>query len=820
MIKKITFFAAIFCLIFSNLAFAQTENPYQDFNPEFLKSNKDYVRNFAPNNFSEKILYACMQDIVNAARSQYAFLPAMKTDVRLDSTALYQAVYQADKEEKTIEGIAPYRTTEQRLKKYGLGTHGKELASKAKATLGDKDYCYYDVCLELIRPILKNAKTAAVLLDRQYTYLGFGYEFDQYMKSIYASYILANDRTFNYGKPKQLSKDLPYTRTKLGLADYDEQLCKKCMTDKGLELLSECISVKDGVVYFSYDDNKVIKRLIGKEGDAIVLDFVQHSQYDCEGTDNVDQDRPNHGYMTKNITFEDILNENQATGKKTTKLLSPIAEIPAEIPDDAEIDINIIIIKDGKYVCRNILKKQVECKNATYTEPMYFTKDVTTIKPKGEWVPVAESNTLTLVVPFEDKKYDLTFADVEPYLTALNEPAFSVEKVEITVSNSLNYSGDATMQKNQEKRGKSLTNAFKQQYAGQNFEVSVKYDDGWEAFKKDIVKHPEYGDLALGTKSQAVSKLKANGSAVAKAIDNDILKKERCAIITMHIQYKVDGENEQEFAVAKFNRALAAKNYGLAMAIQQYMMQEVEAKRYNSMAAAHLEIPNGKAYQPFLMNRLYMLSVADGGVDVRTATDMIDVAKLDNTNQAAQFNDAVAKVVSATPFADLNDISIRQANIDRLYTLQQLPQEQVNNLNMELQFQIIDYLKTIPATTESATLLDNTYAKIKAIRNPVMSSWKNAYKLASIFVKNGDYVYAVSLMEPFINDKTISEDFLFSFISLSAVREELYMSGNMSAAVKLAADRAPARLCGLFDKLPIVIFDNQDVKKVVCKTCR
>ena len=792
MMKKLFLLAVLSCFIFSNLCNAQTENPYENFNPEALKSNKNYVKNFAPNNFSHKILYECMVDMVNAAREQYAFQPAMKTDIRLDSTAAYQAIYEASKEEKTVEGLAPYRTTEQRLKKYGLGTCGKELVSKAKATLGDKDYCYYDVCLELIKPILKNAKTAAVLLDRQYTYIGFGYEFDKYMKSIYASYIMANDRTFNNGKPRQLSKDLPYTRTKLGLAGYDDQLCKKCMTEKGLEMLSECLSVKDGVVYFSHDDNKTVKRLIGKEGDAIVLDFVQHSQYECDGVNNVDHDRPNHGYMTKIITFQDILDENQAPGKKTTKLLSPIAEVPQEIADDAEYDINIIIVKDGKYVCRNVLKKKIECKNANYTEPLYFAKDVNTVKPAGEWVPVAESNTLTLTIPFEDKKYDLTAADIELYLLALNEPAFVVESAEMVVGNSLNFSGDATAQKNQERRGKSLTNALQQQFKDKAFEVKVSYNDGWEQFQKDIANHPTYGEMAIGTKAQAVSKLKANGGKIAKELDADYLKQERCAVITLHIRYKVDGDNEQTFAVTKFNRALAAKNFGLAMAIQQYMIKEVEAKHYNAQAAVRQEIP----------------------------TEMLDVTKLDNTNQIAQYNDAVAKVASGAAFADLNDINIRQANIDRLYVLKDIPQEQVNNLNMEFQFQIIDYLKSAPATTEGTTLLDNTYAKIKAIRNPVMSSWENAYKLASIFVKNDDYVYAVSLMEPFLNEPSISNDFLFSFISLMAVREELYMSGNMTLAVKLASERDAARLCGLFDKLPIVIFDNEEVKSIVCKTCK
>src|SRR5574344_763663 len=291
MIKKFNLLTAIFILIMSNLSFSQVENPYLNFNPERLKSNKNYTKNFNPSNFDHKILYGCMQAMVNAAREDYSFAPAMKTDIVLDSVAIMQADYQAFKEEKTIENVSPYRTTEQRLRKFRLSERGTELASKAKATLGEVEYSYYDVCFELIKPILKNMKTAVVLLDRQYTYLGFGYAFDQYMKSVYCSFILGNDRIFNPGKPEAISRELPYTKTKMGLQPFDAQLCRRCMTDLEIETLADGISVKDGVVYFSHNDFKALRRIIGKEGDAIVLDFVQHSQYECKQTNNMDNDR-------------------------------------------------------------------------------------------------------------------------------------------------------------------------------------------------------------------------------------------------------------------------------------------------------------------------------------------------------------------------------------------------------------------------------------------------------------------------------------------------------------------------------------------------
>ena len=819
--KKIVFLLfAIFVLIFSNLSFAQTENPYQNFNPEQLKSNKDYVKNFAPNNFRHAILYNCFQDMVNAARAQYAFCPAMKTDIRLDSAATMQAEFQASKEEKTIENISPYRTTAQRLRKYGLGTIGTELASKAKATLGTAEYSYYDLCLELIRPILKNQKTASVLLDRQYTYLGFGYEFDKYMKNTYVSLILANDRTFNEGRVIGIVKDLPYTRSKMGLQGYDEQLCRKCMTDKNLEILSECISVKDNTVYFSHDDLKALRRIIGKEGDAIVLDFVQHSQYRCDGTDQVDHDKPNHGFMTKIITYEQMLSDNQSAGKKSSKLLAPIATVPEEIPDDSEYDINIIIVKDGKYVCRSVVKKSVEFKNAAYKEKMFFLKDDISIKPAGEWVPAPEQHTIELVIPFEDKKFDYTPTDLAPFLNSINEPAFTIDKIEVVATNSLNFLGDANAQKNQKRRAESIVKALKAHYANPNLPTSISYDDSWELFKKDVVYDEVYYDLTLMSKQEAANALKADGGKVAKILEPKFLKNHRFAKLVITITYKVDEENEQDFVVTKFNRTVAAKQWPLAMAIQQYMMKRVEAKKYNIRSVSGQEIPNRKECQALLINKAYMQNVLEGDLTDHCAQAMIEACKLNVTTPVAQFNKVTAEVAAAVPIVDNADLANRQAAIDKLYTLAQLPQDQVNNLNMEFQFQALDYLKKQPATTENITLTDNTYTKIKEIRNPKMSSWQNAYKLASVFAKNGDYVYAVSLMEPFLDEPKISNDFLFSFISMAAVREEMYMSGNFAKAVQKAAEKDPTRLCNLFDKLPIIIFDNKEVKKVLCKTCK
>ncbi|MCK9339186.1 MAG: hypothetical protein M0P38_04265 [Bacteroidales bacterium] len=817
--KKLGFVFAVFFLIMSNLCIAQVENPYADFNPESMKNVKNYAKNFNPSNFDHKILYACMQDMVNVARAQYSFAPAMKVDISLDSAAVMQADYQALTEEKSVENLPPYRTTEQRLRKFRFTDRGTELVSKAKATLGEAEYSYYDVCLELLKPVLKNVKTAEVLLDRKYSYLGFGYAFDQYMKSVYCSFILANDRTFNYGKPNAITRDLPYTKTRLGLQPFDAQLCRRCMTDLAVETLSECISIKDGVVYFTHNNSKELRRIIGKEGDAIVLDFVQHSQYPCGKSNDVDNDRPNHGFMTKTITYQYMLDNNQITDKKSTKLIAPIAAIPEEIPDNAEIDVNIIIIKDGKYVCRDILKKNVEYKNSDYTEKMFFLNDVTTIKPTGEWVPVAEDAVLKIKIPFEDKKYELTVNDITPYIESLDEPAYRINKIVITAYNSLELTNDAAAKKLQEKRAKSIAASLKAKYPSANFTVEIKYADTWQLFKKDLVYSEEYYDLTIMTMEDAIATLRRDKDKIAKILEADYLKKHRFAEIQMDVTYRIDGDYKQEFSVFKLNKSIASKNLPLAVAIQQYIAKQIESKEFSRKAVLQMEIPNKKEYQPLLMNKFYIQNIVDGKITDKNAADMLEVCKLNLTNNFALYNQVMCQVAGRAAFASIADITTRQAAIDKLYTIAILPKEEVNNLNLEFQFQIIDYLNTIPATMETATLLTATYLKIKEIRNPKLSSWRNAYKLASVFVKHGDYVYAVDLMEPFLSSPDISLDFLFSYISIAAVREELYLSANFSEAVKLAAEKDSARLCGLFDKLPIVVFDNKDVKTIICKTC-
>lgn len=815
MTKKIFLSFFVILLSISNLAYCQVGNPYLNFNPEKLKSQKEYTKNFNPGNFKSNVFYNCMIDMINLARAEYSFVDPLKTDKSMDECAQMQADYQALKDEKGVLNEPPYRTTFFRLKKYGLTYHAIELVSKAKATMGTQEYSYYDLCFELIKPILKNIKTANQLLDKQYTYIGFGYETDEYMRSMYISLILGNDLSFNPDAPDPMDKDVPFSKNKNGMTYYDEKVCNKCASDKNLEVLSDYIQVKDNEVFINCGDHKALKRLIGKEGDAIVLDFVQHSQYDCEGN-TIDNDRINRGFITKPILFEKMLADNTIKEKKSTKLYAKIADVPELIEDNADFDINIIVLKEEKYACRTIIKKAIECKKADYTAKINYKPDYETMKGTGDWVASAEEGTHTCKFALIDKKLTYTWSDLDSSIQAIDAPAYHINSIDIVAQNSINYSTDKTQIGNMKKRAESIKKTLEQQYPG--ITVNITYSDGWEDFKRDVNNHPDYYDLTLYTKEEAVRNLKANNSEIAKALEKDYLAKHRYIKLVLHVTYDVAGEQEEAFTVWKFNKAMTKKNYKLATSIENYMIKKVEAKEYGLEAVKNLKIPAKKDFQQLLNNKLYMQYFLASSLSDDLVAQMEKTAAYEPTNPIVMYNVVVGKVCH-TPISSLADITKTQAEIDKLYACPTLSKEDINNLNLEYQFKIIDYINNNPSTAEGAVVYNATFDKIKTITNKKLENWQNAYKLTSYFVKNHDYQYALSIMEPFLNDESISNDFLFSYISIAAHREESYMSSFFTHAVKMANDRAAARLCGLFDKLPICVFDNVEVKKLICKSC-
>ena len=805
-------------LFFNVLIVAQTENQYSKFDPVSLKENAKYTRNFAPNNYDEKILYQCFSDMVDLARAEFRYVPKMKHDISLDSVAQFQADFQASKDEKTLENNAPYKTTYFRLRKYGLAGNGEELVAKAKAYVGESEYSYYDLCLALIQSILKNVKTADVMLNEQYTYMGFGFNTDMAMKSMYTSLVLGNDRTFNNYKAAYNDKDVPYTKGQAGLKGYDEKICKKCATEPGLEMLSEWVSVnKNDEIYINCDNYKELKRLIGKEGDAIAIDIIQEGQYECDNL-QVDYDLYHRGTVTKPITFEKLLAANENANLKSGKLTAKIGTLPDNVDASKNLELAVLVLKEGNRVCRSVISKHIESKGADYTEKINFVKDMDGIKSTGEWAISPEDGTVSLSFPYDAKKVDYTAAGFGLDKKDPNLPPYKVNSVELISHISPDYYQDASYKAIQEKRAAAVKKDLQRYFPG--MDIKLVYDYCWDEFKEKVTQHEEYYDLSFKTLEEAAKELRLYNRYAAKVLDTNYLAPLRTMELRQSVTYYADSPSgEEAFALWKFNEAVKdPKKLGFAMSVENYILKQVENGKFSSSSLEKMEIPFKKEYQTLLNNKLYAQYYKSSKLTPAMAEQMTKIYNLNTNNQLLMYNTTVAEVLAAT-INSTADIAKTQASIDRLYSIPSIPKDRVNSLNLEYQFKVINYLDTMPASTETTALITSTYAKIKEIRNEKLDSWKNAFKLASYFNKRHDYMYSLSLMNPFLDDPTISEDFIFSYVSLAAHREETYLSGLFTKALGLAAERNSARLCGLIDKLPSCILENEEAKKIICKAC-
>ena len=367
--KKYFRLAIYIFLAFNHLGFSQTSNLYINMFTENSNKYSSFQKNFNPLKYDPKILKSCFVTMIDDIRNQLYGTMALKNEQMLDSVAQMQVDYQVEVDKLTDKNIAPYQYTRQRLQKYNFTAQGVEFVSKGKAHQGDKEYSYYDLCLELLRPLLKiTAGSTPEILSPQFTIYGFASGVNKNMGLVYISILLGNDRTiqvFNSLGSKQ--KDLPISKGSTGLQFYDDAICKKCATDPELEKISQMLYWNEyGFVYLQSDDAKGLKKILNKFGNTIVLDYIQKEQYNCRAP-QVDHNKPFRGIVSKPISIDKILSFNDSTDN-SNKFHNKIGNIPQQIELTKPIDINILFLSNKKNVCRTVIKKDLSYINVSDTK--------------------------------------------------------------------------------------------------------------------------------------------------------------------------------------------------------------------------------------------------------------------------------------------------------------------------------------------------------------------------------------------------------------------------------------------------------------------
>jgi len=163
------------------------------------------------------------------------------------------------------------------------------------------------------------------------------------------------------------------------------------------------------------------------------------------------------------------------------------------------------------------------------------------------------------------------------------------------------------------------------------------------------------------------------------------------------------------------------------------------------------------------------------------------------------------------------EMNTKMVIIDSLYNSEIDPKD-VNGLNLEFQFRVLDMYDSIPGSEQ---VIAETIERIKSFYNLKESTWQNSLKLAQIFMAHNDLKFATELLEPFIETENVDSELLFTFISVSAGVPEKQVSKLFPIALRKAKELDKKRYCSLFGapKLSFQVLDNPEVKKDYCDTC-
>ena len=791
---------------------AQQGNFYEDFNTSSLTTNEKYTWNFNPIEYDPSILISCIIDVLNLARQQYNFADALELSEVLEKAAQIQSEHMAKKEERTQENVVKsLKTPEMRAASSGGTKRVTELVARVRAIRGSggtEEYSYLDLATEVALSLLRNKKTENSLLSKAYTYVGVGCNPDRNNKNCYVSIVLGNDNSFN--KENIAYRNTIYTRKNYGLKPYAERTCRKCQV-RNIELMQQNLIVKGTDIFFTYPNTKALRRLIGRKGDAIALDIVQHSQYECGSPNNVDFNFYNRGVMLKPITFDKMLKKNEIKDKKDKSLYVYLGTVPNSV--SAPFDVNVVIIK-SKTVCRTAIRTNVRTPSIDYQARTSLIPDLDGIQTTINYIPHAEKTYLEINIPFHKNKYTYELSDIKPFIETLNTPRFIIDTIFITAYTSLEGS-DRSNTELQRKRSESIVNAMKQLQDKQNIPYTIEYNDGWDLFVKDVA-GTQYKNLAQRSREDARAAI--NQGKTQRDLES-ILAKHRFAYIKIAATYDIStDEYEQEFVTSKFNTALAQGDLPLAFAVQKYMIKRVEEGRYKKNFVENLNIPVETRMIPFLTNKYYMLSFFSGELTAANIDRVIALAKMDSKNPICEFN-ALACTIADGEISSASQIAGMQGKIDRMYNspIGKKYPNKVDALNIAFQYQILDYINSSENPDEA--LMTTTYEKIKEIAMPTITNWKNAYEVASSFIGFGDFEFARKALDPYINDPNISEDFIFTYMNLYSLDENNYLSKKFETACKLALSKNKSRFCSEIRTYSILVRENLAVKGVICKEC-
>ncbi|HOY38966.1 MAG: hypothetical protein KBB11_02125 [Bacteroidales bacterium] len=808
------FIITLIMAMYGSIAFAQ--------NQKMIGEIQDSDEKIIPGAFDEELFSKVLIKRLNHLMEDSLFLEGYVLHEFFKAPAEEHAKIMAEDGSASIEGKGEYATIKSRLELAGGSGSGFELVAKSSIRNGDANFTYNQLADFCINRWLTSSKTREPLLRQQYFFAGIGAKFDTDSTKIYISMYVGNWESFLQGSERYDELPFQVSKKKFGLKLPEPEMNRKMLSKAKrrfpnlLELQSGLSVNENGEIYFKYSDLRGFKRIMRNSKDGLAVDIVQTCQFDnCGETNIVDFGRRSRGIMLKPVLSKKMFKNNiappEGTGKrkKVKKLEVYMGQMPEGLnPDDAEL--NLVFIQN-KYIVTNIHPTYIDKAIYNYAQKIDLLPD--TLLPDGisEYFPSATSTKLSFRIPFEQGKFNYDSDDMIPVLTALNEPAFIINKIHIAAYSSLEGS-EAENAALQKKRANSIVSALEE---NQNASIidSITTAPNFEQLKTDVKGTP-FEKVAEMNYKEAIQYVNAHAGEMEY-----LLKNHRYADVTIWVTYDVEGDKEQAYVLDQFNKEVAAERYDKALAIQKYIFKRVVEGRYNSKAVSGMVIPNIKPCVGLNMNKICLERiVANEPVDSTYLERIEDLQTMDGENIYVRYNDIYCEVMLSN-MDNTNVVEELQGRIDNLYSI--FPNKMtVDLLNIELQYQIMEVYKDSLGFDNPVVIAGLN--KIKQIVGATAINWENALKMAGIFINHYDYEYAYQLLWPWVDKDPVNTSLLYSYVSLASKVEYRCYSNRFLMAMEKLKQHDPKGFCKLFrgDKFSVQVYANEKLKELYCNSCK
>ncbi|PIX35667.1 MAG: hypothetical protein COZ59_05205, partial [Bacteroidetes bacterium CG_4_8_14_3_um_filter_31_14] len=773
---RFLFFIFLLIFIFKNL-YSQNETQYTD-----TSKTNNYTRILDAEDYNADILNEILRKEINKYRLKQKS-DTLTFETILKNAADDQAAFMAQTGNAVYEQGGKKNTTGKRIMLYGGSDNGEELVVKMPIKKGPELFTYGKVVDDIMFKWLSDKKGIIVLNDPKYMFYGIGSTLDDEHKKVYVSAVFGNYSSYNAGSTRKDELSIPFTTKKYGLKKIDDNICSRCNKFRNIDDLQRGLYVKDGNIYFKYDNFKALKKLLKDPSDGIVVDVVQRAQYPCEGENIIDNNLVNKGVMLKRYKVSKLEKKNLVKVQKN-KVEVLIGPLPKGISDNYELNLLLVL---EKRVCRTISPSFSEEGGVEYSNLIELLAD-TIVIGETEYKPAIENSILEFIIPFEKNKSNYKPEDIEPLIKKLKEPDFIINKLSIIAYSSIE-GNDETNKALQKNRAESIVNALKSRQT-KKVAYNITTGDNIEDFKHDVL-GTEFANIANMSVSEAQEYISKN-NLINKL--EPILQKHRYAKITMDIIYDIADKKEQAFVVSRFNKSIKENNLIRALSIQKFIFKKVLKKEYTSEAVTEQEIPETPEFAGLLLNKLWLSGLLMNKLWLERYINNEEISeeycnkiskfhKLAPDNFYITYNWYYCRILHEEFTGDKSIVDF-QKEISDLYSTN-LQKQTVDLLNMEYQFKVIQYLDTLD---EPSPLLLASLDSVRIISKLTESNWQNSIKLAYIFVGLKDYDFAARLLEPYILSDNPFDELIFSYIAICSHLPYKFGSPRFILAMNKAKD--------------------------------